>query len=182
MSSRCRYLHGFEHYGKGKGKASISKDSPSKGRKRVAPSSLPEIKETEMRTEKVPRLETPEKVKSDSVDRTEQRTTRLSKQTTPKEPRDVWKDQREPKQPPREIPLLPPPSSSSSSSLSSPSRGQTGREARGDVRSSPRSHGLRELRAELVEDGKRNEKAESPASMLAECKSELSDHESSQVW
>lgn len=169
-----RYLHGFEQYSKGKGKMKNVKDSPGRGRKRAALAAVPESEETEGPAEKVPKIETSDKhpIKTDSTDHTEQRTTRLSKQqTTPKELPDSC---REPK-PPREIP-------------SSPGRGQ-GRElgrdittdTRGDVKSSPRTHAVRDLRAELAEDGKRREKADSPASILAECKSELSDHESSQV-
>lgn len=155
----------------------IVKDSPGRGRKRAALAAVLENEEMEGQAEKIPKIETPDKlpIKTDPADRIEQRTTRLSKQqTTPKDLQDPW---REPK-PPREIP----------SSLSSPGRGlardlarDTTCDTRGDVRASPRSHSLRELRVELVEDSKRAEKAESPASILAECKSELSDRESSQV-
>lgn len=176
-SINFRYLHGFEQYNKGKGKIKNVKDSPGRGRKRAALAAVPEGEETEGLAEKTPKIETPDKlpIKVDSADHAEPRTTRLSKQqTTPKELPDSC---REPKLP-REVP----------SSLSSPSKGlarELGRDTtcdtRSDVRSSPRSHTLRELRAELVEDGKRREKADSPASLLAECKLELSDHESSQV-
>lgn len=174
FSFNFRYLHGFEQYNKGKGKIKNQKDSPGRGRKRAALAAVPEGEETEGLAEKTPKIETPDKlpIKTESADHTETRTTRLSKQqTTPKELPDSC---REPKPPP--------------SSLSSPSKGvarELGRDTtydtRGDVRASPRSHSLRELRAELVEDGKRREKADSPASFLAECKLELSDHESSQV-
>lgn len=180
-----RYLHGFEHYGKGKGKANPLKDSPGRGRKRAILPTLLEVEEgLNGPAEKAPRISTPEKhqVKTESADRTDQRTTRLSKQTTSKELHDTW---RESKLPTREIPssLFPTSSSSSSSSTSSsPGRGLTREAGTGrDTRSSPRSLGLRELRAELVEDeAKRSKKAESSSSLLAECKPELSDHESSQ--
>lgn len=147
------------------------KDSPGRGRKRAALAAVPEGEETEGLAEKTPKIETPDKlpIKTESADHTEPRTTRLSKQqTTPKELPDSCRE------------LKPPPSS-----LSSPGKGLAKElgtcDTRGDVRASPRSHSLRELRAELVEDGKRREKADSPASFIAECKSELSDHESSQV-
>ena len=137
-------------------------------------------------SEKAPRIAAPEKqqVKAELTDRAEQRTTRLSKQSPLKELHDSL---RESKPPAREIPssLFPSSSSSStSSSTSSPGRGLTREAGMGrDTRSSPRSLGLRELRAELVEDeAKRSKKAESSASLLAECKPEQqSDHESSQV-
>ena len=170
---------------KGKGKAGISKESPGRGRKRAVLPTLLEVEEgTKGPLEKAPRIATPEKqqVKTESADRTEQRTTRLSKQSPSKELHDSW---RESKPPAREIPSsLFPSSSSSSSSTSSPGRGLTREAGTGrDTRSSPRSLGLRELRAELVEDeAKRNKKAESSASLLADCKPEpQSDHDSSQV-
>ena len=184
FSSCFRCLHGFELYVKGKGKAGISKESPGRGRKRAALPTLLEVEEgMKGPSEKTPRIATPEKqqVKTESADRTEQRTTRLSKQSPSKELHDSW---RESKPPAREIPSSLFPSSSSSSSTSSPGRGLTREAGTGrDTRSSPRSIGLRELRAELVEDeAKRSKKAESSASLLADCKPEpQSDHDSSQV-
>ena len=169
-------------FAKGKGRTGAPKDSPGRGRRRAA---LPNVPETEEGgKERMRGIVTPEElhIPSESVERVDLRASRVPKVVPSQE--DLWGEPKPPamREPPSS---LFPPTSSSSPGRALTREGVT-REGGGaggrDTRSSPRSNVLRELRSELTEEvGKRGEKAESPASLLTEGKSELSDHESSQV-
>lgn len=213
LSHLYRYLNGFELFVKGKMRGSgVPKESPSRGRKK-APllTQMEQEEETERReraaedrsSEKSHRITEGEaRVKTEALDRSEQRTTRLSKQTTSRDDLSwsFFSRSGVREAPPSSLfpssssspPLLPPHPTSSSLSYTSPVRGQPGEvgtfggggESK-DVRSSPRTQSLRDLHAELMEDvGKRGEKMSSSSShhkMATDCKTELSDQESSQV-
>ena len=172
-----RYLYGLESYERGKSKA---KDSPGKGRKRAAAVIVDSEEETEdHRPEKSLRVETPEKpAKSETIERIEQRTTRLSKQTS-KEARDLGKELKMHKDAPPSLLLSPLSSSPAGRGLKETGK-EREREAR-DVKSLSRAAQSREIKTDGMDEAKSCEKVESPASITAECKSEPSDHESSQV-
>ena len=165
--------------GKGRREGGV-KESPGRGRKRPALPPLPETGEEDRGTpaDKLRRITTPEEnhpIKTETPGEVDSRVSRLPKQLNPKE--DALRETKLPMQD-RPSFLFPPTAPSPSLLGRNLTRDVgTGR----DVRPSPRSHGnLRGV--ELMEEGgKRGEKAESPPSLMAECKSELSDRESSQV-
>lgn len=157
------------------------KESPGRGRKRPALPPLSETVEEDRGTpsDKLRRISSEEghPIKREETETVNPRPDRLPKKVPSKE--DILRESKPPTQE-RPFSLFPPTTLSPSISLSGRSLTRdvgTGR----DIRISPRSHGnIRGV--ELTEEvGKRGEKAESPPLMMTECKSELSDHESSQV-
>ena len=163
----CRYLYGFEVYGKAKGRGSGPKDSPGRGRKRGQLETEGGGGEEGGGDVKLQRVGSSEDVKPESV---EQRGTRSSKQM---KEGPLWRDGHPST---RDVPssLFP----TSSSSLSSPVRGSVvgGR----DTRPSPVAAGAGGGggRGANFTRGDLNEKAGSPSVGVVECKSEPSDHES----